>query len=113
MSRRRKGLLRRPSVKWNDGTGQEIFTMEELIAKFSMDRVHKGGAKFDYEKAKWYNGEWIKKIALIEMEIIERTGLTALQLSIQNIEGEGVALGRPPLFRGYERKSPPTIFNRS
>lgn len=45
---------------WNDGTDQEIFSMEELIAKFSLERIHKAGAKFDYEKAKWYNGEWIK-----------------------------------------------------
>ena len=45
---------------WNDGTDQEIFTMTELIQKFSMERVHKGGAKFDYEKAKWFNAEWIK-----------------------------------------------------
>lgn len=45
---------------WNDGTGKEIFTKEELIEKFSMDRVHKGGAKFDFEKAKWFNHEWIK-----------------------------------------------------
>lgn len=47
---------------WNDGTEQEIFTMDELIQKFSIERVHKGGAKFDYEKAKWYNHEWIKKL---------------------------------------------------
>ncbi len=46
---------------WNDGTEQEIFTKEELIEKFSMERVHSGGAKFDYEKAKWFNHEWIKK----------------------------------------------------
>lgn len=46
---------------WNDGTDQEVFTMQELISKFSMDRVHKGGAKFDYEKAKWFNHEWIKR----------------------------------------------------
>ena len=45
---------------WNDGTDQEVFTITELIEKFSMDRVHKGGAKFDYEKAKWFNAEWIK-----------------------------------------------------
>jgi glutamyl-tRNA synthetase len=50
------------ALGWNDGSGQEIFTMDELIAKFSMERVHKGGAKFDYEKAKWYNSEWIKKM---------------------------------------------------
>ena len=47
---------------WNDGTAQELFTIEELIEKFSMDRVHKGGAKFDYEKAKWFNHEWIKRL---------------------------------------------------
>ncbi len=46
---------------WNDGSSQEIFTMDELIARFSMDRVHKGGAKFDFEKAKWFNHEWIKR----------------------------------------------------
>ena len=45
---------------WNDGTDQEIFSLTELVAKFSMERVHKGGAKFDFEKAKWYNHEWIK-----------------------------------------------------
>ncbi|RYZ84090.1 MAG: glutamate--tRNA ligase, partial [Proteobacteria bacterium] len=46
---------------WNDGSEQEIFTREELIANFSMDRVHKGGAKFNFEKAKWFNHEWIKR----------------------------------------------------
>lgn len=46
---------------WNDGTEQEIFSLDELISKFTIDRVHKAGAKFDYEKAKWYNHEWIKR----------------------------------------------------
>ena len=46
---------------WNDGTEQEIYSMAELIEKFSMDRVHVAGAKFDYEKAKWFNHEWIKR----------------------------------------------------
>jgi glutamyl-tRNA synthetase len=45
---------------WNDGTDQEIFTMEQLVEKFSLERISKAGAKFDYEKAKWYNHEWIK-----------------------------------------------------
>jgi len=45
---------------WNDGSGQEIFTIEELIQKFSIERVHKGGAKFDYEKAKWFNHQYIQ-----------------------------------------------------
>lgn len=47
---------------WNDGSDQEIFSLEELTERFSMERVHKGGAKFDYEKAKWFNHEWIKKL---------------------------------------------------
>jgi len=46
---------------WNDGTDKEIFTIDELIASFDLERVHKGGAKFDYEKAKWFNQEWIKR----------------------------------------------------
>ena len=46
---------------WNDGTGEEIFSLEQLIERFSIDRIHKGGAKFDFEKAKWFNQEWIKR----------------------------------------------------
>jgi glutamyl-tRNA synthetase len=46
---------------WNDGSDKELFTIEELIATFDLERVHKGGAKFDYEKAKWFNQEWIKR----------------------------------------------------
>jgi glutamyl-tRNA synthetase len=45
---------------WNDGTGKEIFTKEELINQFDMSRVHHNGAKFDFEKAKWFNAEYIK-----------------------------------------------------
>jgi glutamyl-tRNA synthetase len=47
---------------WNDGTGQELFHLDELVQAFSMERVHSGGAKFDFEKAKWFNHEWIKKL---------------------------------------------------
>jgi glutamyl-tRNA synthetase len=46
---------------WNDGTEQEIFTLQEMVQKFSVDRVHSHGAKFDFEKAKWFNHEWIKR----------------------------------------------------
>lgn len=47
---------------WNDGTEQEIFSKEELIERFSLEKVHKGGARFNYEKAKWFNHEWIKRL---------------------------------------------------
>jgi len=61
---------------WNDGTEQEIFTKDELIEKFSIERVHSGGAKFDYEKAKWFNHEWIKQsgVETLKPEVREMLG---------------------------------------
>lgn len=55
---------------WNDGTEQEIFSMNELIDKFSIERVHKGGAKFDYEKAKWFNHQYILRRSDEELAIL-------------------------------------------
>jgi glutamyl-tRNA synthetase len=54
---------------WNDGTEQEIFAKEELIQKFSIERVHSGGAKFDYEKARWFNHEWIKRLTIEDFRL--------------------------------------------
>jgi glutamyl-tRNA synthetase len=65
---------------WNPGTEQEIFTKEQLIAAFNIDRVHSAGAQFDFEKAKWYNHEWIKKLSAEDLlprvkEVFEIKGL--------------------------------------
>ena len=65
---------------WNDGSEQELFSMAELIEKFSIERVHKAGAKFDFEKAKWFNHEWIKKSAAKDLqqkvrEVLENAGI--------------------------------------
>jgi glutamyl-tRNA synthetase len=46
---------------WNDGSNEEVADINQLISRFSIERIHKGGAKFDFEKAKWFNGEWIKR----------------------------------------------------
>ena len=46
---------------WNPGTEQEIFTMDELINAFSLDRCSKSGAKFNVEKTKWFNHEWLMR----------------------------------------------------
>ncbi len=67
---------------WNPGTEQEIFSMQELIDLFSLERVSKSGAKFDYEKGKWFNHKYLQlksneEIAdlfqkiLVEKEIFE------------------------------------------
>jgi glutamyl-tRNA synthetase len=45
---------------WNPGTEQELFNLSELIDVFSLERVNKGGAKFDIEKARWFNQQYIK-----------------------------------------------------
>jgi glutamyl-tRNA synthetase len=55
---------------WNDGTEQELFTLEELIQRFSLTHVHKGGAKFSYEKAKWFNHEWIKNLPVERWQML-------------------------------------------
>jgi glutamyl-tRNA synthetase len=52
---------------WNPGTEQEIFSKEELIEAFSLEHTHKAGAKFDFEKAKWFNAEYIKKLSNEEL----------------------------------------------
>ncbi len=44
---------------WNPGTDQELFTMDKLIEAFSLDKVQKAGARFDPEKAKWFNHQYI------------------------------------------------------
>ena len=46
---------------WNDGTEQEIFSLEELVEKFDLKRVNKSGAKFDPEKNKWFNHQYLQK----------------------------------------------------
>ena len=47
---------------WNPGVEQEIFSLDELVKIFSIERVHKGGAKFDFEKAKWFNHQYIQRM---------------------------------------------------
>jgi glutamyl-tRNA synthetase len=46
---------------WNDGTDQELYSLEELVEKFDLNRVHKSGAKFDPEKNKWFNHQYLQK----------------------------------------------------
>ena len=52
------------TLGWNDGTEQEIFTASELIKKFDLTRVQKGGARFDEQRLMWMNGHWIRAMSL-------------------------------------------------
>jgi glutamyl-tRNA synthetase len=55
---------------WNPGTSQEIFSFDELVRTFSFDRVQHGGARFDWDKLNWINGEYIR--ALGDDELAQR-----------------------------------------
>ncbi len=55
------------SLGWNDGTEQEIFTVGELIAKFSLDRVQRSGARFDEQRLLWMNGAHIRALSIEEL----------------------------------------------
>lgn len=55
------------TLGWNDGTEQEIFSEEELINKFSLDRVQRSGARFDEQRLLWMNGQWIRNLELADL----------------------------------------------
>ncbi len=56
------------SLGWNDGTEQEVFTRDELIEKFSLDRVGKSGARFDEKRLLWMNGQFIRDLGIEDLE---------------------------------------------
>jgi glutamyl-tRNA synthetase len=60
---------------WNPGTEQEIFSMEELIHDFSFEHVHKAGARFDPEKTKWFNEQWLQKKPDAELAVRLKSAL--------------------------------------
>ena len=65
---------------WNPGTEQELFSLEELVGAFSLERVIKSGARFNAEKAKWYNKEYLRRkdaaeLAALYIPVLESKGL--------------------------------------
>lgn len=66
---------------WNPGTEQEIFSLDELIRAFSFSRCSKSGAKFDFEKAKWFNHKYIQQtdndqLAKLMLPLLAEKGIT-------------------------------------
>ena len=55
------------TLGWNDGTEQEIFTRDELVEKFSLDRVQHSGARFDDKRLLWMNGQIIRSLDMDEL----------------------------------------------
>ncbi len=67
---------------WNPGTEQELFTLGELVQAFSIEKVSKSGAKFNPDKARWFNKEYLRlkddrELATAFMPILEEKGVKA------------------------------------
>lgn len=74
---------------WNDGTEQEIYSKEEMIESFSMDRVSSSGARFNFEKAKWFNKQY-----LAEMNDADLIALVQPDLNAHEIVADATKLNR-------------------
>jgi len=73
---------------WNPGTEQEIFSMEELIEAFSLERVGKSGSRFDPEKAKWFNHHYLQNRSnnQIAMEFRETLRAKGYHIDLYRLE---------------------------
>jgi glutamyl-tRNA synthetase len=71
-----QGFLREALVNyfsflgWSPGTEEDVLTLDEIIERFELDKVHKGGARFDRERLEWLNGQWIRR--LDDEDLVER-----------------------------------------
>lgn len=75
---------------WSSGTEQELFSMQELIQKFSLSRVNKSGAKFDPKKAQWFNHQYLIKkenndLCQEFIPILKQKGINADKLFVEQI----------------------------
>lgn len=75
---------------WNPGTDQEIFTKEELIKLFDLERVSKSGARFDIEKAKWFNHQYLhqknsEELAKEYLKILSQKNVNSSQEIVEKI----------------------------
>jgi len=75
---------------WNPGTSREIFTFDELVEAFSFDRVQHAGARFDWEKLNWINGEYIRTLS--DDELAQRVGPFVPKLDADTVRRAAPAL---------------------
>ena len=95
---------------WNPGTEQELFSLEELIGAFSLERVIKSGARFNADKAKWYNKEYLRTKSVEELTSLYIPVLEAQGLHIVDCPACALTAGSEMTVAGadFENK----IFSR-
>ncbi len=78
---------------WNPGNDQEMFSMDELVKAFSMDKVQKAGAKFNPDKAKWYNKEYLRlksneELTNLFIPVLESHGIKVTGCKMSPVEAD-------------------------
>lgn len=97
----KKGYLKEAMINfiaflgWNPGTEEEIFSLSELVDRFSIDRVQKGGAIFNVEKLDWLNGHYIR----------EKTALELAKLILPDLRPLGVKINESDLEEGTSKEA--------
>lgn len=71
---------------WNPGTEQELYSMDELIKSFSLEKINKSGAVFNLEKLDWYNQQYIRSLPVDELVKVSLPWLVKAQLVDENID---------------------------
>ncbi len=77
---------------WNPGTEQELFSLEELVSEFSLERVNKSGARFDPEKTRWFNQQYLQHKSVEELGpifqgILKEKGIIKEDLLVNKVVG--------------------------
>lgn len=75
---------------WNPGDNRELFSLAELVEAFNLDKVHKAGARFDFEKAKWFNQQFLRSLPAAELA----------QKVAADLTRRGVAVPAPHVLEG-------------
>ncbi|MBD3725350.1 MAG: glutamate--tRNA ligase, partial [Flavobacteriaceae bacterium] len=78
---------------WNDGTDKELFSLEELVASFDLTRVNKSGAKFDPDKNKWFNHQYLvqksdEELAILFAPIVKEKGIETSLTNLTKVVGQ-------------------------
>lgn len=71
---------------WNPGTEQELYSMDELIKSFSLEKINKSGAVFNLEKLDWYNQQYIRSLPADELVKVSLPWLVKAQLVDENVD---------------------------
>ena len=100
---------------WNPGTEQELFSLEELVNEFSLERVGKSGAKFDPDKTKWFNEQYLRAKSNEELAQLVKTDASdvsdELLAGVCGLMKERVSFSSEILEKGKYLFEAPTVYD--